>query len=210
MRYQPAAPSASESQLLEDAFHNLKYAMAEVFGRVADCLCSSQLPSQQTVNALDRELRDLENNAPPWLKFGEWATFPGEKKTIPQRHMVALLKDKALLGKLVQNSHTETLCLSLFVSSGIIANDITTSALHRPFFAKALKNLPEPLSGSYAASFIACISAARRHTLVMQSILDACKFEPVFLLPFPSSPSRVLSTPFNTNVGSCHRSDGSV
>jgi hypothetical protein len=73
--------------------------MAELFREVADCLSGQAIPEVGRVHALDRRLRDLEKTAPRWLRFGEWDEVGGEGVTIPQRHMVALLKDKALLGE---------------------------------------------------------------------------------------------------------------
>jgi hypothetical protein len=92
-------PKATRNDLpVEEAFHVIKYSMAETFGKVADCLSSSHAPDTKTIHDLDTELRALENSAWPWLKFGEWQTLPTEGDTTPQRHMIALLKDKALLG----------------------------------------------------------------------------------------------------------------
>lgn len=83
---------------VDEAFHVIKYSMAETFGKVADCLSGLDAPDTKTIHDLDTELRALENSAWPWLKFGEWQTLPTEGDTTPQRHMIALLKDKALLG----------------------------------------------------------------------------------------------------------------
>jgi hypothetical protein len=158
-----------------DAFHDLKYSMAELFREVADCLSGQAIPELSRVQELDRPLRDLEKTAPPWLRFGEWEGVGGEGMTVPQRRMVALLKDKALLGECVRETGDARIILR---NTDAQQHPHPPAALHRPMFAQALACQPEPLVSPHSASFTACISASRRHIQVMRSILHSCPSAP--------------------------------
>lgn len=139
-----AQPSGDDARLR--AFHDVKHSMGILFERVSDLLSPSELPAYDDVLALDRDLRQVEANAPPFLQPGDFTdrvstVDPVEGMLSVQRHMVALLLHKSLL------------------------------ALHRPWFAKAVTTHTEPMLTPYAASFNVCILSARKHTELMRSIL---------------------------------------
>ncbi|KAM0747622.1 hypothetical protein T439DRAFT_292608, partial [Meredithblackwellia eburnea MCA 4105] len=139
-----AASALSPAPAHADAFHEVKYELGLLFGKVSDLLASSDLPAYEEVLRLDRQLKECEARAPSWLRLsvvGSSGLAP-DPSTIPQKHMVSLLLHKALL------------------------------ALHRPFFALAVLAGPEPMLSSYAASFNACIVSARKHIQLMRSLLN--------------------------------------
>lgn len=127
-----------------DVFHSLKYDLGLLFGKVADLLAPSELPAYHEILRLDGELKAREAKAPAWLRLNSPGPSHPDATTVPQKHMVSLLLHKALL------------------------------ALHRPYFAKAILYGDEPMLSTHAASFNACIISARKHNLIMRSLLIEC------------------------------------
>jgi len=107
-------------------------------------------------------MRATEVEAPPWLRWKP-VHLPEESgqaksRSVPQRHQAALLVHKGLLG--------EGTCLAQQL--------INSSALHRPWFFKAILDGGEPAFSPFSTSFIACISSARRHTEILRSVHSLC------------------------------------
>lgn len=128
-------------------WHGYKYRLAHTFFLVADCLASAELPDYSVVMALDKELREVEQSAPSWLRWNEAAlNDPSARSShtprqITQQHAAVLFCHKALL------------------------------ALHRPWFFKSVMAGTEPLLGPHAPSFTASVNSARKHTRLMASLL---------------------------------------
>ena len=52
--------------------------------------------------------------------------------------------------------------------------DHSFSALHRPWFSISLSSNVDPLLSAEALSFSTCVSSARKHTQIMNSLLKQC------------------------------------
>lgn len=80
-------------------FHAIKYSMGELFTEIANVLTLSDLPPYDVVLSLDKRVRAIEAAAPSWLRWGDRDITTGDDRITLQKHMLALLKDKALLGR---------------------------------------------------------------------------------------------------------------
>ena len=120
-----------------------------IFGEIADELSTGATIEQ--VQSLDRKIRASELATPAYLQHGRTSSNMASVNSLSehdrvhirsQQHMLSLLHHKALL------------------------------FMHRPFFARAMSASDDPMSSPHSSSFIACITSARKHSHLLDSILS--------------------------------------
>lgn len=103
----PSLPSFGAAGVDQDdaLFHNYKWRQVQLFFRVTDCLASAELPDYGVVMALDKQLRDVDQSAPIWLRWDDrpFNDPPSldrllSARQIAQQAAAAIFVHKALLG----------------------------------------------------------------------------------------------------------------